>query len=77
MPLPGGHICGRPVEEDLIRFENLPGVGAETFCHVLAFTSEGRIPTTDIEQHLAELDNDPDFGPGFFELAHLTSVTRD
>lgn len=77
MPLPGGHICGRPVEEDLIRFDNLPGVGTETFCHVLAITSEGRIPTTDIEQHVAELENDPGFGPAFFELAHLTSVTRD
>jgi hypothetical protein len=70
MPLPGGHICGRPVEEDLIRFENLPGVEAETFCHVptscaidtkqrVAFTRfEGRIPTNDIEQHVAELEND-------------------
>lgn len=77
MPLPGGHICGRPVEEDVIRFDNLPGVEAETFFHLLAFTSEGRIPTTDIEQHVAELENDPDFGPAFFELAHLTSVTVD
>ena len=54
-----------------------PRVGAETFCHVLAFTSEGRIPTTDIEQHVAELENDPGCGPAFFELAHLTPVTRD
>ena len=54
-----------------------PRVGAETFCHVLAFTSQGRIPTTNIEQHVAELENDPGFGPAFFELGHLTSVTRD
>lgn len=87
MPLPGGHICGRPVKEDLIRFDNLPGVEAETSRHVptsctidtkqrVAFISEGRIPTTDIEQHVPELENDPDFGPGFFELAHPTSVTE-
>ena len=87
MPLPGGHICGRPVAEDLIRFDNLPGVEARTFCHVptsctidtkqrVAFTSKGRIPTADIEQHVAELENDPDYGLGFFELAHLTSVTE-
>ena len=65
-----------------------PRGGAETFCHVptscaidtkqrVVFTRfEGRITTTDIERHGPNSRKDPDFGLGFFELAHLTSVTE-